>query len=73
MSRHAIEVEQIAKHVFENIPNDLGDVLRQSATDFDEEKMTLAMFHCDLKTDFGKEKITSAMFYGDIKLILEKR
>ena len=41
MSRHAIEVEQISKHVFENIPNDLSDVLRQSATDFSEEKMTL--------------------------------
>ena len=62
MSRHAIEVEQISKHVFENIPNDLGDVLRQSATDFSEEKMTLAMFHCNLKLILAKRKLLRRCF-----------
>ena len=61
MSRHAIEVEHISKHVFENIPNDFGDVLRQSETDFSEEKMTLAMFHCNLKTDFGMKRCFTAI------------
>ena len=58
MSRHAIEVEQISKHMFENIPNDFGE----SATDFREEKMTLAMFHCDLKLILAKRKLLRRCF-----------
>ena len=84
MSRHAIEVEQVSKHVFENIPNIIpmwASLLKFSFIFF---FLLQELWNKLILNDFGdvlrryktafreEEKMTIAMFYDDIKLILRR-
>ena len=75
LSRHAIEVEQISKHVFKNTQSMyellealkfstyfLLQQLRRKQTNFSEEKMTPVMYNCDLKLILAKRKLLRRCF-----------